>query len=203
MKQAIYDRKKAHAALGGKRGFTLVELLISFAILTLVLTIVFQFFNFSGNMFKKTDDLAAQQDQARLIIFGLRKDLGAAMNIVALARNNNNAPSMDGYPENAVAVYVDKDGRLARKYADDSIENIYSNTPVDGLKIEFSTIESDKFVVHVTISVGNDELSSTDIYIRNLEKYFYDDTFTWETIPGPADPIPDTIVYEPAPSDAP
>ena len=197
MKQAIFNRMKAHTVLDSKRGLTLIELLVAFAILMLVFTIVFQFFNFSGNMFRKTDDLAVQQDQARLIIFGLRKDLGAALDISSMTYHADTEPS--SIPTGYEAIYVDSDGRLTKKY-DNSKENIYSSSPVKDLQMQFTSDASDKYVLHVVILVNFEEIASTDIYIRNLAEQ----SSAWDTIPEKkSDPIPNTITYKPAPSDAP
>lgn len=165
MNRTVLPKVNSRASLIGRMGFTLVELLISFAILALVITIVYQFFNFSGNMYKKTDDLAAQQDQARLIVLGLRKEIGTAIDAKIISAQD---PSNYDVPAGSLAVF-DREGRLAQmdSSGSDSIKYVFSSVPVNLLDIEFSSSEEN--VLHVAISVDTTLIAETDIYIQNME----------------------------------
>ena len=204
MKLPIFSGNKACAVLGSKKGFTLVELLISLAILMLVFTMVYQFFNFSGNMFRKTDKLASEQDQARLMILGLRRDLGLAMEIY-VKNYDPRYDDPDDFPikegEVGIFVYNDRLARMNYPYNIDNIEYVYSITPVKNLKIELSAIETDPYIMHVVILSGDKELASTDIYFRNIADEKHQPEWKWFTIPEP--PIddstifPNAIIYQP------
>ncbi len=153
--------RKFHTLLRGKKGFTLVELMVSLAILALVLIMFYQFFGFSNNLFRKTDDLATEQDQARLMIQGLRKDIGTALDVaIAQSADPDSVALGSGY-----FAFYEKDYKLARKDSSGNVAYVYSNTSLSLLELRFTSTEAS--VVHVEITANGKLLAETDIYTQN------------------------------------
>jgi prepilin-type N-terminal cleavage/methylation domain-containing protein len=156
---------RARRTLKSKKGFTLIEILVTLGLVTLVLAMVYQFFGFTGKLFDHTDTIAGQQDQARLMVLGLRKDLGTALNISLVYTADPSAydVTQPGY----VAVYVADNNRLVRKDSAGTVTNIYSVAPVDYLSIEFTT--EDSKTAHIAIAIEGRPITETDVYSQNAD----------------------------------
>lgn len=166
-----------------KKGFTLVEMIVAILIFSLVLAMFYQFFGFSDKLFRKTDEIATMQDQARLIVQGVRKDIGTAL-AVAIVDSDLDTVVI---PTDSYALYVQND-LLIREDHDGAVDSVYSNSPVQNFKIVFSS--TDNKTVHVTIGqegVGI-PLAATDIYLEN----------TTANTASTADGTGNIIVYKPS-----
>jgi prepilin-type N-terminal cleavage/methylation domain-containing protein len=158
--------RSLRTALKSDKGFTLVEIILTLTLLVLVLTLVFRFFSISNTLYRKTDDLATQQDQGRLIVEGLRKDIGTALSI----RIGNSAqPGLETVDPGYYAVYVQDGKRLVRKDHDSNVTKLYSSYPLTNLIIEYApgTGTGGLTIVHVTVSVESTVIAETDIFTEN------------------------------------
>jgi prepilin-type N-terminal cleavage/methylation domain-containing protein len=156
---------RTRGALKSKKGFTLIELLVTLTLVTLVLAMVYQFFGFTGKLFDHTDTIADQQDQARLMVQGLRKDLGTAGTLSLLSSGN---PDSVGITGAQYAVYI-KAGRLVRRDSSGNIQSVYSNVDIPLLSMEFSPDTGNSAVVHIVIRNDTEVLAETDVYSQNTD----------------------------------
>lgn len=153
--------KKRFAALRDSRGFTLVEMMVVVVILALVFTMAYQFFSFSGNMLQRSDKLGDKQNEARLIIQGLRKDFGTALTVGVVSTAD---PDSFTVASGSYAVYV-KNGQLTRKNSAGTTETVYSVNTVDYLAIQFSSTTPG--ILHIAVTVEGVILEETDVNTLN------------------------------------
>lgn len=162
-----------------KKGLTLVELLVTLGLLMLVLFMIWQFFDFSGKFFRKSDDTASMQDQARIIAVGLRKDLGTALSVSILPDPDPASLTLSSAEK---AIYV-SGGLLRRRDSSGTVETIYSSAAHSTLVITFSR-ESDT-LLHMIISIQGKTLVDTSILLQNT------------TLPADSPPG-GTVIYQPS-----
>lgn len=149
------------AAVKDKKGFTLIELMVTVVVIALVLIMVFQFFDFSGSMFRRSDTMATQQDQGRLIVRGLRKDLGTALDVAIV---NTIDPDSFSVAAGTYAVYA-KNGQLVRKDSAGTITSVHSSYPVNYLAIQFSSTTTS--IIHIAVTVQGVVIAETDVNTLN------------------------------------
>lgn len=156
---ALLTRARRSAA--DKRGFTLVELLVTVGLTVLVLAVVYTLFSFSQGVTQRTDDKAARQSQARLMLYGLKKDIGTAQEISLPAETQPDAVTP---AEDCHLLYV-KGGLLCRKDADGTVTQVYSTVALDTLSVRYTVAGTN--LLRVAILFDGEELSSTEIYCQN------------------------------------
>lgn len=150
--------------LGNKHGVTLVEVMVSIALLLLIALMAYGFFGISGNFFKMNTDKADAQAQSRLIFQGMKIDLG-----VATYAEIGPAIVLDA--EGEVGYYVQDNYFYKKEYADpeEPAQIAFMNLPVENLTIQFVpvTLNSMKMI----IQAGSKIQFETEIYSENIKKY--------------------------------
>lgn len=152
---------QCRAAAKNSKGFTLVELMVVIVVMVLVISMVYQFFDFNSRMLIRTDKLSDQQNVGRLIVQGLRKDFGTALTIGIVSTGNPDAFTVTS---GTYTVYV-KDGVLVRKDSSGNVNTIYSSYPVEYLAIQFSSTTSS--VVNIAVTVQGTVIADTDVFTQN------------------------------------
>lgn len=153
---------KARHAFSSQNGFTLIELLVSITILVIVLSIIYQVLGFSQRFFSQTDDLATQQNQARLIVQGLRKELGTAQSLI-IDGHESVLPSAG-----SLALYADyAGGYLVTEDSSGKETPVYTSYPTPPMQVTFTKVSDN--VIHVKVMVGGvgNVVAETDITTLN------------------------------------
>lgn len=158
--------RAARDALKNNRGFTLVELMVVIALLSLVLAVIFQFFSFSGAMLTRTDELATQQSQGRMIVQGLRKDFGTAATIAIF---DSSTPDTYTPPAGSYSIYA-MDGQLYRKDSAGTATVIYTSFPANNLAVTFSSTSAT--IIHIAVTTTDASgavraIGDTDVFTQN------------------------------------
>ena len=117
-----------------KKGFTLVELIITMGLLVLVVFVAYNFFSASGKFFQKNSDKADAQAQGRLIIQALKIDVGTAKNIKILDREAGAAVQVVA---GEVAFYVDESYVFNKIDGNSGAINKFPGMPIEGLSVLF------------------------------------------------------------------
>ena len=150
--------KRLKKTLSSRSGMTLVELMVTLLLVVLVLTVIGSFFGFVAKLYKSSDDLSARQDQARLIVNGLRNRLDKSLDLSILS----SAPA--DFPAGYLAIYV-SDGRLVCRSSDGTLEQVFTNVKFDTLAVDFSS--DDPSLLHVEVFIDGEKLAQTDILLVN------------------------------------
>jgi hypothetical protein len=143
-----------------KTGMTIAELLIALALVVLVMATLAAFLGFIGKFWRNADNLASKQDQARLIINGLRNDLGTALDLYIVPL----APSAEEMPPGYGAYYV-ASGRLTRRDTAGEAQFVHSNTSFDSLSVVFTYVGPS--VLKVEVYIESENMASTEILLQN------------------------------------
>lgn len=177
---------RINKVLFDRKGFTLVELLVVISIILIVFTIAYNFFDFSNVLFKRTDDIATKQRQARIILTALRKDIGTALDVTLVSEGTYSNT------EGKYTIFVEKDnpnmiGRLAKKDWTGHTEYIYTNTGYDTLKLLFERDGANPALIKMQIQIDGKVMAETEILCLNIK---FADT--------PTDLIGNNIIYIPS-----
>lgn len=150
--------------LGNKRGVTLVEVMVSIALLLLIALMAYGFFGTSGNFFKMNTDKADAQAQSRLIFQGMKIDLG-----VATYAEIGNAIVLDAAGE--VGYYVQGNYLYRKAYAvpEEPATVAFMNLPVENLMIGFIPVTNNS--MKMIIEAGDKIQFETEIYSENIHSY--------------------------------
>jgi len=152
--------KTLKAIISKKSGMTIAELLVALMLVALVMATLAAFFGFIGKFWKTADNLAAKQDQARLIVNGLRYDLGTALDLYIVS----STPTAGEIPSGYGAYYV-ANGRLARRDTAGTAVYVFSNVSYDSLSVVFSL--SSLTVLKVDVYIESELMASTEIFLQN------------------------------------
>lgn len=119
------------------KGFTLVELLVTFVILIIVIGLAFNFFTASGNFFNKNSIQADAQAQSRLLFQGLKIEISGASSVL-VAYSNNPEEIKTFLPEGVGAFAFFVDGNMLCKMDENGvIQKAFGSMPVEYLEVVY------------------------------------------------------------------
>ncbi len=174
--------------LTSKKGFSLVEIIVVIALIILIFGIVYNFFDFSSVMSRKTDDTASKQQQARIILMGLRKDIGTALEVLLVPEGTYSLEP------GKYTIYVEKNnpsmkGRLAKRDSSGNVEYIYTSIGYPTMQLDLKVIDpvNDPSMLHMKIIIDGKVMAETDIYCLNTTVQY-----------PPGDPTGKTLIYKPS-----
>lgn len=157
-----------------KKGFTLIELIVSVVLIGLVLTMIYSFFNTSNNLFKFNERRSDAQAQLRSIMDGLKNDVKTSSH-VAIMPDVSTAITKAGslHLSNYRIFYadtVDGSNYTILKRTSGSTEVAYANLPLKSLTITFSyddQVATHIHMLHVSISTSEGYSLSADLIAPN------------------------------------
>ena len=147
-----------------ERGFSLVELIVVIAIVSVVLAVAFSMFLFGNRSEKIIQVQVDERTSFRLMMNALEKEIANGSGFMLLTTASSEA----GYTQFYVTT-VDGQGTLMRQN-DTAAEAplVGSGYAVKGLSVTFSLSTADSRTVHVKLLAGSGYFVEKDILVQNL-----------------------------------
>ncbi|OPJ56339.1 PilW family protein [Alkalithermobacter paradoxus] len=153
-----------------KRGFTIIELLISLGIVSIVFSIIFSFFTMNFNMFKKSNDIIDIQNEGQI---AMAKIVNIAMVSSGISNiyDYNNINQDDTKDKISLGKIIFKEGDIFQvkegnlKHNGNIIANHIKNIKVSPID-DISFLQSNGLIIEIIL-----ELNKETIKIENQVMY--------------------------------
>lgn len=158
-------------ALKNKKGFTLVELIVSLGLVVMLGVVIFYLTNSTVSLYKRNTDTATIQDQSRIIVQGLKNEMRSASGVTV----TDSPVSLSA----GQAAYFVSGGMLCRQEYGDTATPTFSTQEYDTLQVTFSFVPafaSDPAfpsdvdpvtVLHIAVSIEGRLREETDVFLLN------------------------------------
>lgn len=157
------------------KGLTLIEVIISLAILTILIGTVFTFFSFNLNSFSVSSESVDKQSTLRLVSYKLTDDLRNITSINLVNRTTTPTSSSDLYSKSDECFVLETDGiKRGEKNAGAVNESSYSDDVVTSLSFSFMSTTDPinpgrlKSSLIMTLNAGTSDEYSTEILLNNI-----------------------------------
>jgi len=158
------------------KGFTLVEVILAFALMTLALIMIFSFMLAGQRFFKHNAARADIQGQMRVVMLGLKEELKtAASGSVMLVETPSNIADAIAYIHGAAAssderlIYDNGSGRLMRLHAGaGEARPAYIDLKLPDFDVSFTVADGNPSLIIVTLTSGDVTLTG-ELALRNAE----------------------------------
>lgn len=163
--QWFISNPKMALRLKNKKGFTLIELMVTILIIFLIFAMVYSFMSASGNFFNKNSARADAHAQSRLIFEGIKKEVGTAKGLVIVG--NATPVGIHGLMASEDSAYFVAGNVFSKMDYASVIVPAFGVLPVNNIFVTFSIDTNKPKVLEIIIEADDGFVLKTEMSTNN------------------------------------